>query len=63
MSKLAKKRIHNFNRYLIILLTIAGFWGDGMQASDLLFLAATIFWIWQPEIDKFDERVLRYLNK
>lgn len=57
-TKTAKKKIHNFNRYAISCLSMAGFFWDGFQAADGLFISATMLWVWQPEFDRIDAKLL-----
>ncbi len=53
-----KKRIHNINRLLICLLSIAGFFGDGYQVTDLFFTLSIVLWIWLSEWDKLEASLM-----
>jgi len=63
MSTNQKKRIHNINRVIIIILSALGFFADGFQVNDLVFLAATAMWIWLPELNRFDESLFESIDK
>ena len=61
-SAKTKKRVHNFNRYLIALLTFIAMMDDGLQFSDAIASIALIQWLWLPEVDQLEELVLEKLS-
>ena len=61
-SAKTKKRVHNFNRYVIALLTFIGMMEDGLQFSDCIASIALIQWLWLPEVDRIEELILEKLS-
>ena len=57
-SQQVKTNIHNTNRIIIALLSLAGFLWDGFHTTDLLFSISIVLWLWQPEWDKLEEQIM-----
>ncbi len=62
-SQVTKKRIHNANRYVIAALSILGFALDGFHFTDVIFVIALMIWIWLPECNTWEARVLDYFQR
>jgi len=54
--------IHNINRLVIAGLSIIASTWDGLSTPDLLFTIALILWLWLPECDRIEEKILDYFK-
>ena len=61
MNIRGKKSLHNVHSSIIALLTLAGLYINGWGTEDWFFLAATIYWIYQPVIEGIEERVVDFI--
>jgi len=50
--------IHEVNRYLIASLSVIGFFLDGIQPTDPVFITALVLWLWQPEWDQLESKFI-----
>jgi len=49
-----------YTRALIVLLMITGFFIDGFQGNDPLFITATLLWVYQPFVVRAESYLLHY---
>lgn len=62
-SQKTKRKINASNCLVITLLSIAGLTADGFQPSDALFLLATVIWIWQPNLEVLEHKLVDAFNR
>jgi len=62
-SQANKRRIHNLNRCLIVLLSLLGFSLDGLQLADGFFITSILLWLWQKECDELEAIAMDLLNQ
>lgn len=64
-SKKTKRRIHNANRYLILVLLSLGFYINdySFSVSDICFLLASVIWLWWTEFDRAEEYLIDSLQR
>ncbi|MDP2565816.1 hypothetical protein [Pseudoalteromonas marina] len=55
--------IHNLNRILIAALSLSASFMDGVSLQDFLFFVALVLWLWLPECDRIEERLLDKFKK
>ena len=61
MKLRGKNRLHNVHSSITALLTLAGLYINGWDTEDWFFLAATIYWIYQPMIEHMEEKLVDYI--
>lgn len=54
--------LNSINRVIIALLTCVGLVIDGYHAADVLFALAVFIWLWLPECDRHETRLLKWLS-
>ena len=52
---------HALTRAVILVLSLAGFAGDGLQITDAYFAVALVLWLWMPACVALEARLLRSL--
>ncbi len=58
MSTIQRSRLVNFNRVLILALTLTGLLMDGVQHSDLPFTLALVVWLWLAVFARMQSEIL-----
>ena len=58
MSTRQRSRLVNFNRLLILALTLTGLLMDGVQHSDLPFTVALVVWLWLAVFARMEAEIL-----
>ncbi len=58
MSTKQRSRLVNFNRLLILALTLAGLLMDGVQHTDLPFTIALVIWLWLAVFARMEAEIL-----
>lgn len=54
--------IHNVNRIVIAVLTIIASAMDGLNFQDLLFTISLLLWLWLPECDRIEAKILSHFK-
>ena len=63
MKLRAKRKLHSIHSLIIALLTTAGLLVDGWQLKDGFFILATIYWVYQPNIERIEAKLIDFLEK
>jgi len=63
MKLSGKRRLHSVHSLVISLLTTAGLLVDGWQSQDYFFIAATIYWVYQPNIERLEAKLIDLCRK
>lgn len=58
MSTRQRSRLVNFNRLLILALTLTGLLMDGVQRADLPFTMALLVWLWLAVFARMQAKIL-----
>ncbi len=59
MNREWKQGLQQANRIAVLVLTLAGFFVDGCETADCLFIASIVLWLWMPECVEYEQRLLR----
>lgn len=62
MSSKQKSWLTNFNRIVILTLTLIGLLMDGFQRADLPCVLALVVWLWLPLCTRLEANLLSRVN-
>lgn len=62
MSRKQRSYLSNMNRMIIFSLTVAGFFMDGFQFSDIPYTIALVVWLWMPLCTRIEAKAIDYIS-